>query len=74
MTKTQRMEDEAQRNIGNNQEGVQGTNPTPGQPALDPTMNSTVELHKNDDIVIEEFIRRQGAIGLDWYVPDFCNT
>ena len=23
---------------------------------------------------IEEFIRRQGTIGLDWYVPNFCNT
>ena len=37
-------------------------------------MNPTVNLHKNDDEVIKEFIRRQGAVGLDWYVPNFCNT
>ena len=37
-------------------------------------MNPTVDLHKNDDIIIEEYVRRQGEIGLDWYVPDFANT
>ena len=74
MTEAQCMEAGPQRDMGANQEGVQGTNPTPGQAALDPTMNPTVDLHKTDDIVIEEFIRRQGTIGLDWYVPDFCNT
>ena len=74
MTEAQHMENEAQRDMDNNQEGAQGENPTPGQAALDPTMNTRVELHKNDDIDIEEFVRRQGAIGLNWYVPDFCNT
>ena len=73
MTEAQCMEDGAQRDMGTNQEGVQGANPTPGQAAFDPTMNPTVDLHKTDDIVIEEFVRRQGTIGLDWYVPDFCN-
>ena len=67
------IEDEAQRNLGDTQEGVQGANPIPGQSALDPNTNPTVELHKNDDIVIEESIRRQGAISLDWYVPNICN-
>ena len=65
MTEAQHMENEAQRDMDNNQEEAQGENPTPGQAALDPTMNPTVELHKNDDIVIEEFVRRQGAIGLE---------
>ena len=37
-------------------------------------MNLVVEIHKNDDIIIEEYIRCQGGIGLDWYVPDFANT
>ena len=37
-------------------------------------MNPTVDLHRMDDIVIKEFIKRQGTISLDWYVPDFCNT
>ena len=73
MTEAERMEDGAQRDMGTNQEGVQGTNPTPGQAALDPAMNPTVDLHRTNDIIIEEFVRRQGAIGLDWYVPDFCN-
>ena len=49
-------------------------NPTPEQAALDPTMNPTVELNKNNNLIIEEFVRRQGAIDFDWYVPDFCNT
>ena len=74
MTEAQRMESEVQRAIDNNQEGAQGANPTTGQAALDPTMNPTVELHKNDNIVIEEYVKRQGGIGLDWYVPDFANT
>ena len=74
MTEAQCMEDGAQRDIGTNQEGVQGTNPTPGQATLDTAMNPTVYLHRMDDIVIKEFIKRQGTIGLDWYVPHFCNT
>ena len=37
-------------------------------------MNPTVVLHKTDNEIIEEFIRRHGAIGLDWYVPNFSNT
>ena len=74
MTEAQCMEGEVQITMDKSQEGVQGANPTPGHAALDLTMNPTVELHKNDDIIIEEYVRRQGAIGLDWYVPDFCNT
>ena len=35
-------------------------------------MNSRVD--KTDNELIEEFVRRQGAIGLDWYVPNFSNT
>ena len=66
--------DGAQRDMGINQEGVQGTNPTTRQATLDPAMNPAVDLHRMDDIVIEEFVRRQGTIGLDWYVPDFCNN
>ena len=74
MTEAQHTEGEVQKAMDNNQEGVQGANPTTGQAALDPTMNPTVELHKNNDIVIKEYIKRQGGIGLDWYVPDFANT
>ena len=37
-------------------------------------MNPVVEIHKNDDIIIEEYIQCQGGISLDWYVPDFANT
>ena len=74
MAEAQHTEGEVQRETESNQEGVQGANTTQGQTALDPTMNPTVELHKNNDIFIEEYVRRQGAIDLDWYVPDFCNT
>ena len=37
-------------------------------------MNPIVEIHKNNEVIIKEFIQRQGGIGLDWYVPDFANT
>ena len=49
-------------------------NPEQAQDAPNPAMNPTVDLHKSDDIIIEEFVKRQGTIGLDWYVPDLCNT
>ena len=45
-----------------------------GEIARDPAMNPVVEIHKNDDVIIEEYVQRQGGIGLDWYVPDFANT
>ena len=75
------MEDGAQRQLVNNPEQVQGANPVAaaGQRTLNPNtpnpaMNPTVDLHKTDNEVIKEFIRRHGAIGLDWYVPNFSNT
>ena len=34
----------------------------------------TVELYKTKDDSIKEFVRRNGTISLDWYVPDFSNT
>ena len=37
-------------------------------------MNPTVELHKTKDDFIKEFVRKNGTITLDWYVPDFSNT
>ena len=74
MTEAQRTEDGAQRELDNNQEQAQGANPTTGQETLNPAMNPTVDLHRTDHIVIKEFVKRQGTISLDWYVPNFCNT
>ena len=37
-------------------------------------MNPVVEIHKNDDLIIEKYVRRQGGISLDSYVPNFANT
>ena len=37
-------------------------------------MNPTVELYKTKDDSIKDFIRKNGTIALDWYVPDFSNT
>ena len=81
MTEAQHVDEEAQRHLDNNPEQVQGENSaaitghgTPNPGPINPTMNPTVELHKNEDEVIEEFIRRHGAFGLDWYVPNFSNT
>ena len=39
-----------------------------------PDMNPTVMLHKAKEEAIKEFVRKNGTIALDWYVPDFCNT
>ena len=66
MAEAQRTEGEANWELTNN--------PEEAQDAPNPAMNPTVDLHKTDDIVIEEFIKRQGTISLDWYVPDLCNT
>ena len=81
MTETQHVEEEAQRHLDNNPEQVQAQNPaavtgqgTPNLGPTNPAMNLTVDLHKKDNKVIKEFIRRHSAIGLDWYVPNFSNT
>ena len=66
MAEAQGVEGEANRELTNNPEQTRDTQ--------SPTMNPTVDLHKTDDIIIEEFVKRQGTIGLDWYVPDLCNT
>ena len=60
MAEAQCMENEA------NPEQVQGT--------PKPAMNPTVDLHRTKEEVIKEFIRQQGTIALDWYIPDFHNT
>ena len=48
-------------------------NPEQVQGAPNPAMNPTVDLHKTKEKAIKEFVRQQGTIALDWYVPDFCN-
>ena len=47
-----------------------------GEPQEPPNQeaNPTVELHRTKDDSIKEFVRRNGTIALDWYVPDFSNT
>ena len=74
MTEAQCMENEAQQNAVNNQEEGQGTVQGTGEIASDPAMNPVVEIHKNDYVIIEEYVQCQGGIGLDWYVPDLANT
>ena len=74
MTEAQCTENEVQRIMDNNQEGGQRAVQDTGEIAQDPAMNPVVEIHKNDDLIIEEYIQRQGGIGLDWYVPDFANA
>ena len=48
--------------------------PTPNPDQQNAALNPTVELTRMDDENIEEYIRRHGEIGLDWYVPDLSNT
>ena len=66
MTEAQHMEDGAQRQLANNPEQVQSTNPvaaagqwTLNPDAQNPAMNPTVDLHKTDDEIIKEFIIRE---------------
>ena len=49
-----------------NLEQVQGT--------PNPAMNPKVDLHSTKEEIIKEFVRQQGTIALDSYVPDFRNT
>ena len=81
MTEAQHIEEEAQRQLDNQHEQAQRENPiavtgptTPNLGPQDPAMNPTVELHKIGDENIKELIKRQGAISLDWYVPNLSNT
>ena len=74
MTEAQHMENEAQQIMDNNQERGQRAVQDMGEIARDQAMNPLVEIRKNDDVIIEKYIQRQGGIGLDWYVPDFANT
>ena len=74
MTEVQCMEKEAQQIVDNNQEGGQRAAQDTGEIAQDPAMNPVVEIHKNEDVIIEEYVQHQGGIDLDWYVPDFKNT
>ena len=81
MAEVQYIEEENQRQLDNQQEQVQRGNPiavseqaTPNLDHQNPAMNPTAELHKTNYDNIEEFIRRYGAVGLDWYVPNLSNT
>ena len=44
------------------------------QEAQNRNVNPTVELYKNKDESIKDFVRKHGTIALDWYVPNFSNT
>ena len=74
MTESQHTENEAQHIVDNNQEGCQRAVQETGEIVQDPAMNPVVEIHKNEDIIIEEYVQHQGESSLDWYVPDFKNT
>ena len=49
-------------------------NPGQAQSTPDPAMNPTVDLHRTQKESIKEFVRQQGTIALDWYVPNFCKN
>ena len=56
MTEAQHMENEVQQIVDSNQEGGQRAFQDTGEIARDPAMNPVVEIHKNDDLIIEEYI------------------
>ena len=66
MTEAQCIKGDANRELTNNPEQIQGT--------PNPAMNPMVDLHKTKEEAIKEFVRQQGTIALDWYVPNFYNT
>ena len=66
MAEAQCIEGEANRELNNN--------PEQAQDAPNPAMNPTVDLHRTKEEAIKEFVRQQGIIALDWYVPNFYNT
>ena len=74
MTEAQHTGNEAQQIIDKNQEEGQRTTPDTGETAQDPAMNPIVEIHKNEDVIFEEYVQHQARSGLDWYVPYFKNT
>ena len=56
MAEAQHTESEVQRILDNNEEGGQRAVQDTGEIARDPAMNSVVEIHKNDDMIIEEYV------------------
>ena len=66
MAEAQCVEGEANWELTNNLEQAQD--------AQNPAKNPTVDLHRTKEEAIKEFVRQQGTIALDWYVPNFYNT
>ena len=68
----------AHKHTTDNTDRVQAANPTTpigtrGQETHDPAVRNPAEV-KTEDEIIEEFVRKDCSIGLDWYVPNLCNT
>ena len=57
MTDAQCVEGEVHRAMVNNQEGGQEVVQNTGEIAQDPAMNPVVEIHKNNDVIIEEYVQ-----------------
>ena len=57
MTEAQCMEGEVQRLTDNGQEEGQRAVQNTGEIARDPSVNPIVEVHKNDDLIIKEFVQ-----------------
>ena len=86
MTDTQHTEEETQRQLDSQQAQMNGDkfiveHITPNMDQPNAVLNPTVELtgingnqQGMSDGNIEEYIRRHGEIGLDWYVPNLSNN
>ena len=57
MTEAQCTENEAQQIVDNNQKEGQRAVQDTGEIAQEPAMNPVVEIHKNEDVIIEEYIQ-----------------
>ena len=68
MTESQCIEGEVQRAMDNNQEGCQRAVQNTGEIVRDPAMNPIVEVHKNDGLIINEYVQQQGGIGWSFWL------
>ena len=76
MVGTQQLEEETPNPLEHQQaqENTDDTITTPNTDQQNAALNPVVELTRTDVDNMEEYIRRHGEIGLDWYVPDIRNT
>ena len=76
-TAERRRQEGTQNQTMDNEDPMQATNPTPPNGTVHKTSDPAIgdpNKDKTEDELIEEFMRKNCPIGLDWYVPNLYNT